>query len=608
VNAEQILAWQNAKSSLVLPIVYLRGFAMTQSEIDDTTADPFNGFNVGSVLVRTGWTGDSARHIFESPVLRLTQPPFNYRVTFSDGIRGLNSETKKELESWSQLPSGAGGAAGSPSKAIIAIYRYYDIDSRLFGGESSACMETYGWGLGRLVTDLLGVTGAKGVYLVAHSMGGLVARAFLQNDKVLDGSLSDRDRRKLQAVEDLNTKYPATRLTQAEWDRARKSVLKLFTYGTPHNGISGQGGYGNSLLGAVGALVGFQIDNFDRTEIKKYLGNPLQANSLDGKFDVEKAFCLVGTGAADYPVAGGMSRRLVGQLSDGLVEVDNAVVCGPKPGGAREETLLAARAYVRRAHSGPYGMVNSEEGFGNLSRFLFGDLRIDGHLEVEAIDLPPEIEKARKDGKQVRASYSFESYLRVRGEKWAMTERLARDGAAAFRRYDELFDQNTKGLTLTTEDERKKVLHRRIDLFTAFLDSYRRTDPTRKEVVAGGVTVEGTMGFALRTRISVPDYEVDGILWRKDHYEGSSLLDRDLVFLAYKDSDGWQMAWGNNTGDTVHLEIVGSSTDEPKSLADNVAFRRETDSAVEFMLPLQESGPPKVAVWLKLMAQLSAPQ
>ena len=37
------------------------------------------------------------------------------------------------------------------------------------------------------------------------------------------------------------------------------------------------------------------------------------------------------------------------------------------------DTVLAARAYVRRAHSGPYGMVNSEEGFGNLSRFLFAD-------------------------------------------------------------------------------------------------------------------------------------------------------------------------------------------------------------------------------------------
>src|SRR4029079_12702912 len=129
---------------------------------------------------------------------------------------------------------------------------------------------------------------------------------------------------------------------------------------------------------------------FDRTRIKAYLGAATSANSLDGKFDVEKTFCLIGTGSSDYPAAGGMSRRLVGQLSDGLVEVDNAFVYGPKPGGAAGETMLAPRAYVRRGHSGPYGMVNSEEGFGNLSRFLFGDARVDGDLRITRLDLPPE--------------------------------------------------------------------------------------------------------------------------------------------------------------------------------------------------------------------------
>ena len=89
LDANRVRAWQAAKASQILPIIYLRGFAAGEGEIDDTTADPFNGFNVGSVLLRTGWTGDAARHVFESPVLRLTQPPFNYRLTFSDGVRGL---------------------------------------------------------------------------------------------------------------------------------------------------------------------------------------------------------------------------------------------------------------------------------------------------------------------------------------------------------------------------------------------------------------------------------------------------------------------------------------------------------------------------------------
>ena len=44
------------------------------------------------------------------------------------------------------------------------------------------------------------------VHLVAHSMGGLVCRAFLQNPKLGDAE-------------------------------ARRAVDKLFTYATPHNGI-----------------------------------------------------------------------------------------------------------------------------------------------------------------------------------------------------------------------------------------------------------------------------------------------------------------------------------------------------------------------------------
>jgi hypothetical protein len=606
MTAEQIGLWQAAKKDLLLPIIYVRGFAMSQGEIDDTTADPFNGFNVGSVLVRTGWTGDAARHIFESPVLRLTQPPYNYRVAFSDGVRGLSPETQKDLGEWAKLGSKA-NAAGSPPTAIVVIYRYYDIDSQLFGKEFDASMETYGWGLGRLVTDVLKVTQAPGVYLVAHSMGGLVARTFLQNADVLDKS-HPRSKRTFP-VDTLIAKYEELKLTQAQWEQARGAVRGFFTYGTPHNGITGQGGLGNGLLGTVSTLTGFQVDNFSRDRMKEYLGLDAnaRANSLGGMFKVEKTFCLIGTGSADYPVASGLSRRLVGQLSDGLVEVDNAFVFGPGPADAPDNTVLAARAYVRRAHSGPYGMVNSEEGFGNLARFLFGDLRVDGDLHVVDIGLPPRVDAARKEGKRVRASYSFESFLRVRGENWAMTERLVRDGAAIFRRYDELFPERlTKGQVLTAEEERKKKLHSRIELFTAFLDSSRRAHPEREETIEEGTArITGSMGFALRLRVAVPDYEVDGFLWRDDHFEGSSLLDRDLVFLAHQDADReWQLAWGPNSGGTEHLKIVRLPADDATALKATQAFRRSVDGTIEFWLPLHEVGPPALTVWLRLTARL----
>lgn len=445
LRQQQLAAWRTAKAHLLLPIVYVRGFAMTGGEIEDTSADPFNGFNIGSMLLRTAWTGDSARHVFESPVLRLSQPPYGYRLAFSDGVRGLDVDQKQELQERAEALQGNqdDGNAGASPYGIVAIYRYYDAASRAFGDGTRPGMETYGWGLGRLIVDLLDATKAPGIYLVAHSMGGLVARTFLQNERVLDdthpaaGPAAEGGSR-FSAVKALLEREPRLRILQDQWSNARSKVRLLFTYGTPHNGITVQGGIGNTLLGPIDSLLGLEMSNFERDRMKEYLGEPPEANSLGNTFGIDNVFCLVGTAASDYPVAAGFSRRLVGQLSDGLVEIDNAVVHAPASGDGAENTVLAARAYVRRAHSGPYGMVNSEEGFGNLSRFLFGDARVDGDLLVRRIDLPPQLEEI-KNTQEIRASYNFETALRVRGERWVMTERLARDGSAIFRRYDELF-------------------------------------------------------------------------------------------------------------------------------------------------------------------------
>jgi hypothetical protein len=605
LSAERVREWQKAKSNVLLPVVYLRGFALATGEIDETTADPFNGFNIGSVLLRTGWTGDSARHVFESPVLRLTQPPFNYRLTFSDGIRGLSVEAREELEDWRRFLADQQDALGSPSQAVIAIYRYYDVDSHLLGEGKRVGMETYGWGLARLIVDLLKATKSTGVYLVAHSMGGLVARAFLQNEIVLDQNHPGLGKN-CDAVTALIEGKRVEPVAQDEWTGARAAVRRFFTYGTPHNGITGQGGIGNNLLGALGAITGFDIDNFSRTKIQTYLGSPV-ANSLDGKFPIDKTFCLVGTGSSDYPAAGGFSRRLVGERSDGLVEVDNAYVWGPDP-SAPGQTALAARAYVRRAHSGPYGMVNSEEGFGNLSRFLFGNVRVDGSLIVRQIDLPPALRSQRdaNPNLKINASYSFESFLRVRGEGWAMTERLAQNGSAAFRRYDELLGKSDPAdMGLTEKQRQEKAWNRTVELFNAYLDTHLRTDPTREEKVQGTV-VRGTMGFAARLRVAVPDYEVDGRLWRINHYEGSALFDRDLVFLAFEDGPGnWGLAWGLNRPDSGSddLEIVRPSDADATAEDGTTAFRRVQNGMLQFWLPIENQGPPIFRAWLRLTAR-----
>jgi hypothetical protein len=39
------------------PIIYVRGFAGTQGEIEETVGDPYMGFNLGSTEARRVWDG-----------------------------------------------------------------------------------------------------------------------------------------------------------------------------------------------------------------------------------------------------------------------------------------------------------------------------------------------------------------------------------------------------------------------------------------------------------------------------------------------------------------------------------------------------------------------
>ena len=58
--------------------------------------------------------------------------------------------------------------------------------------------------------------------------------------------------------------------------------------------------------------------------------------------------------------------------------------------GPDGKEVTSPRAFVHRSHPGHYGIVNSEAGYQNLIRFLFGTLRVDGILDVDDITLPVE--------------------------------------------------------------------------------------------------------------------------------------------------------------------------------------------------------------------------
>lgn len=78
--------------------------------------------------------------------------------------------------------------------------------------------------------------------------------------------------------------------------------------------------------------------------------------------------------------------------------------------------MTSPRAFVHRSHSGHYGIVNSEDGYQNLTRFLFGELRVDGILDIDDITLPVEVQNAHDDGKKVRVVP-----VRSRSERFGMT-------------------------------------------------------------------------------------------------------------------------------------------------------------------------------------------
>jgi hypothetical protein len=468
--------------SNLYPIIYIRGYAMTAGEIADTVATPYMGFEQGATKIRQTWDQKVVKHVFESPLIRLMKD-YGYRDVYSNG----------------QVIEGP-----IPAKSIV-IYRYYDgADEDIGTGKVASIVEAAA-GLRDLIHDVRKQVCDSGamepkdfkVHLVAHSMGGLIVRAFLQN-----GEISSAEDRAL--------------------------VDKVFTYATPHNGIEMAGFNVPSVFGL------WDMNNFNRKKMAEYLALPQDSqrvDSLNGKFDPARFFCLVGTNHRDYAVAAGLSRRLAGEMSDGLVKIENATV------------EKAPRAFVFRSHSGPYGIVNSEEGYQNLVRFLFGNVRVEGSLVIEEVPLPPSVEKEKKQGKQVRGSYYFEATVAPRGAyTYRLTERRRDTFSAILRTYDEI---------RPGEDAPRSPT-----LFSTFLD-------TRK------ITVGTSIVFGLDLQVSSTGYEVGSFL-SKQHLDGEYLF-RDTITIK-----------ATRTAERFNIHYL--FTDENWSEAKGKAAQQLTDGT--FMIPI----------------------
>lgn len=459
------------------PIIYVRGYAMRPSEIEDTVATPYMGFNLGSTKIRQEWDGEIKKHIFESPLVRLMKD-YSYADNYLNGT---------EMED------------SIPAKSII-IHRYYDIASEEIGGGDRPSIVDAAEALGRLIEktkrlvcgdDQKAQENFK-VYLVAHSMGGLICRCLLQNDAV-------------------STK------------EVKGLVDKVFTYGTPHNGIEVGGANVPGFLGI------WDMNNFNREKMASYLNidtDSVPVNSLDGKFDPSRFFCLVGTNHKDYNAA----KYAVGPMSDGLVKIKNATVD------------KSPRAYTHHSHSGHFGMVNSEEGYQNLVRFLFGNTRVKGILEPTALPLPPSVQKAYDEDKNIKASYFFESTVTPRGSfTYKLTERKMDHSSAVFRTFDELLRPENLG-----RDKPRLPI-----LFSVFLDSSKITH---------GRTLVFTIDIVVRTT----EYRINNFLFFDERIPEENLFRDKLTVRATITDDGWNIRyiptdeqWGEKLGKDILSDDKG---------------------------------------------------
>ncbi len=427
------------------PIIYVRGYAGSQSDVEDAVDDPLYGFNVGSTHIRLDQDGHADFFMFVSPFARLFKD-FGY-VDVIDGALQRVADPN------------------DPNNAkTVWIYRYYDPTSQTFDrpGGRRLSIEEVATGLRAFVATVKEQTKAAKVYLVAHSMGGLVCRSLIQKIYLEKG------------------------------EHAADHIDKLFTYGTPHGGIHFELGLGliEKLRDALGVN---QSNDFGRQRMYEYLtpnvapGAPVPAD-FDPKvipaaaFDADRVFCIVGTNASDYSVAAGASRNLVGPQSDGLVQIDSAEVTG------------AHRACIHRSHSGRYGMVNSEEGYQNAQRFLFGDIKV----RTVLCDLVLDFDQDKPDP-NASPTYLFETQVSIRGLPILMHERtLAHYCADALNRDQYAKMQKQGGLPL----------------FTTFLISKRARD--------------GTLRYMVRLAVYKQWYS-NGFLLLRDHLERLPLWSDYLV-------------------------------------------------------------------------------
>lgn len=341
-----------------LPLILIRGFGgLDASEEKKST---YQGFNDGSVYPQK----QGENYIYEGLILRLMKSNWKYQdATNVVGYYGKEIQLQRdnlpsELLELEQLGFFSGSKIViDPAMALrlvqsdddlsktFWVFRYYDLDDRAFKkyGEALVRLIDFIRTLAKIRTPSIDPKVNK-VNIIAHSMGGLIVREAIQC-----------------AYQSSDRVGKAT---------ADKSINKIVTLGTPHQGISFQ------VLGQLrwlGLSAADELQRFD-PEWQKDEDNDVSYKHFAKHFPLERLLTVVGTNYRTYNIgASTVLNRLFSvpgeygsnyNRSDGLVKQAYAQIPG------------APRTFVNKCHGGFDSLITARESFEVATRFFFGDVRV----------------------------------------------------------------------------------------------------------------------------------------------------------------------------------------------------------------------------------------
>ena len=183
--------------------------------------------------------------------------------------------------------------------------------------------------------------------------------------------------------------------------------------------------------------------------------------------------------------------------------------------------------------------MNSEEAYQNLTRFLFGDVRVDVWVDIDTIRLPQQVQQAADAGRKVNALYQFEVLAAPRGKLWFLTRRTAEEDSVACLAHADWSAAPKKNGSLY--------------LSSVFLANRARVNPQRR-----------SLAYSLALGVRVPDYEIDRKLWINEHYEGGYLFRNALILEMVPPAakgEKWQVsyAWQNQGSSNADTGIDAKS-------------------------------------------------